>query len=386
MDVKLFAAMFSDRHFTDCKKMKYKYPDDIDEFLSLLAELFYKPLPLPDFDGGSLVFIPERSLADQNAFRLLMTPRTGAYGIKAAEDEIVASASIENIDFSRESVRSILNGYAPKDEQENRILGVKRGLDFIADPANKITEENLFRLYDMTVGEFLPAGDRPRGGDFYRDDKVFIVGDRIEHSGLDHKKVPAYMRALIDFINADDGINDLVKAAIVHFYIAYVHPYFDGNGRMARLLHLWYLIRRGFRSALFIPFSSGIDKSRKAYYDAFTAVEENKKYSGVTDVTPFIIYFAENVYDKIAGASPAQDTLSAYGSALRAGKITKKEDELWRFVLSRYGTDEFSTKQLEKDFGSAAYATIRGFVMKFTELGLLDSVRYGQRVRYKAAG
>ena len=52
-------------------------------------------------------------------------------------------------------------------------------------------------------------------------------------------------------------------------------------------------------------------------------------------------------------------------------------------MLSFYGTEEFSTKQLEKDFGDAAYATIRGFVLKFEDLGLLSSVKYGPRVKYK---
>lgn len=71
------------------------------------------------------------------------------------------------------------------------------------------------------------------------------------------------MKVLIEFINTDDGINDLVKAAIVHFYFAYVHPYFDGNGRTARLMHLWFLIQKGYQSVLFIPFSGLIEKAAK---------------------------------------------------------------------------------------------------------------------------
>ena len=64
-------------------------------------------------------------------------------------------------------------------------------------------------------------------------------------------------------------------------------------------------------------------------------------------------------------------------------KVTEKETKLWKFVLSNYGTEEFSTKQLEKDFGDAAYATIRGFVLKFEKLGLFCSVKYGTRFKYK---
>lgn len=77
------------------------------------------------------------------------------------------------------------------------------------------------------------------------------------------------------------------------------------------------------------------------------------------------------------------ETLTAYDDAVKDGKITEKETKLWKFVLSYYGTQDFSTKQLEKDFGDAAYATIRGFVLKFEDLGLLSSVKYGPRVKYK---
>ena len=158
---------------------------------------------------------------------------------------------------------------------------------------------------------------------------------------------------------------------------------FDGNCIIARLVHLWFLIQKGYRSALFIPFSSWIEKSRKAYYDAYTVIEENRKLSGKIDVTPFILYFTNNVYNKMNEGSAAVETLTVYDDAVKDGKITEKETQLWKFVLSAYGTGEFSTKRLEKDFGDAAYATIRGFVLKFEHLGLLSSVKYGPRVKYK---
>ena len=383
MDIKIFTKMLKDKHFTNYEKMKYIYGKDFNDFLKTLDDLYYKELPLCDFEDNNIVFIENHASVNQNTVKLLLQSQDKHYGIKAAEDEIVATSAIESIDFSRDSVRKILKGYAPKDEQESRILGVKNGLEFIADTSNKITEENLYKLYMMTVGDFLDGEDRLAEGNFYRHDTVYVVSDRVEHSGLDCKRVPEFMRSLIEFANNDDDINDLIKAAIIHFYIAFVHPYFDGNGRMARLVHLWFLIQKGYQSALFISFSSRIEKSRKAYYDAFTAVEQNKKYSGKIDVTPFVLYFINNVYNKMTDETTITETLTVYDNAVKDGKIPEKETKLWKFVLSFYGTEEFSTKQLEKDFGNAAYATIRGFVLKFEDLGLLSSVKYGPRVKYK---
>ena len=76
----------------------------------------------------------------------------------------------------------------------------------------------------------------------------------------------------------------------------------------------------------------------------------------------------------------AVQMVDVFQSALSHGQVTEKETLLWELVLSAYGDAEFSTKQLEKDFGNAADATIRSFVLKFKKLGLLKSTQYGNRV------
>ena len=90
-------------------------------------------------------------------------------------------------------------------------------------------------------------------------------------------------------------------------------------------------------------------------------------------------------YSKFADIPDSRDMAGAFKSALDSGKITQKENDLWHFVLTTYGNNGFSTKELERDFRNAAYATIRGFVMKFTELGLLTERVYGNRKKYMAS-
>ena len=318
-----------------------------------------------------------------SAAKVLLTPQnnTQLYGVKAME-EIVSTFTIEQVDFTRDSVRKILSGLAPTDESESRIFGMKKGLEFISDPANQITEETIHQLYEMAIGAYLPEEDWLLPGHFYRHDSVYVVGAKVEHTGLLWQALPERMGELVAFIREDSEINDLLKAALVHFYIAYLHPYFDGNDRMARLMHLWYLVQQGYSSALFVPLSEYINKSRKGYYDAYTLVEENATISGMLDATPFLAYFIKNAYHKLNGVLPTAQTTEAFQTALSHGQVTEKEKALWEFVLSAYGDAEFSTKQLEKDFGNAAYATIRSFVLKFEKLGLLKSTQYGNRVKY----
>lgn len=382
MNISKFSIMLNDKHFCNLKKLKYKYSADFDEFLSLYKEMYLKSVNLSDFNGEN-VFFSDFSNVSLKSIKLLLKEQNGIYGIKSAEEEIACSSAIENIDFSRDSIRNILKGYAPKDEMENRILGQKKGLEFISDPKNKITEENLYKLYMITVGEFIDEENELKNGSFYRDDSVFIVSDKLEHSGLEHSLLPLYMKKLIEFINENNIQDDLIKASVIHFYFAYLHPYFDGNGRMARLLHLWFLIQEGYKTTLFVPFSSFIQKNKSGYYNAFTLIEENYKISGVIDVTPFIKYFTDNVYNKLPESEITENIFESYKEHLSKGEVTQKETELWAFVLSCYGLEEFSTKQLEKDFSDVAYATIRKFVLKFEKWGLLSSRKLGNRVKYK---
>lgn len=299
MDASVFAKMLSDPGRLDLKKMWYKYgQDNLQEFLALHKQYFYQKLPLHDFDGNSMVCLDNAVQIPLPAARVLLTPQQSArlYGTRAMEEEILSTFRIEQIDTRRESVRRILSGQAPGDDEEHRIYGMKQGLEFIADRSHAITEENLFRLYQMTIGDFLPEGDRLLPGYWYRHDGVTVIDSKAEHTGLPWQKLPAYMKELTAFAAEKAAQNDLSKAAILHFGLAYLHPYFDGNGRMARLLHLWYLVQQGYSSALFVPMSRFVEESCARYYKAYTRVEQ---ISGVLDVTPFLVYFAESVYYRL---------------------------------------------------------------------------------------
>lgn len=387
MDGAKFAKMLSDKHLFELDRMEYKYSvSSVKEFIGLLRQNLAQPLPLADFSSDELFYLPNLAQISTNGMKqLLSVPASNqSFGLQAMTEEIHATFQIESIRSSRNSIRHILNGYAPRNEEESRIYGMKRGLDFIADRQNAITEENLHQLYQISSGDYLPDEDRLLPDHFYRHDHVYVVGGEESREGLPAQQLPDAMKRLVDFTNAKDGINELHKAAILHFAFAYYHPYFDGNGRTARLLHLWYLVQQGYPAALFTPFSRYIAESKAAYYKAYDRVEKNALISGYTDVTPFLSYFCNEIYNRLqVDAAPPQADLQVYQTALANGKITEKERLLWEDVLSAYGTEEFTTKQLEKDFRNAAYATIRTFVMKFHEMGLLAARKAGNRVYYK---
>lgn len=386
MDAMFFLKMIEDKNFTNLKKMQYKYSkESVQEMLELLKVNRYMLFPMRDFKGEPVIYLDELARISPKYAKLLLAHQTEAepFGIGAMEEEIFSTLEIENINTSRESIRKVLAGYAPRDESEERIYGMKKGLEFISDYHNEINEENLYKLYMMAVGNYVDSENRLPAGSVYRDDAVYVVGGKVTHEGLPWELLPKYMGAFMDFINVETDIDDLAKAAIIHFYMAYLHPYFDGNGRMARLLQMWYLVQRGYAATMFVSLSALIRNSRSGYYKAYQQIEENAQISGCIDVTPFVLYFAENVYAHLEDSLPTQFVLDEFANALLTGGITEKEHALWNFVLNHYGKNEFSTKQLERDFENAAYATIRSFVQKFERLGLLACRNYSNRPKYR---
>ena len=389
MDALQLVKMVEDKSFTDLKRMQYKYPkEDVREMLEILARGAYGLSPLKDFKGREMIYLDNIARISSKCSKILLSHSDGAFvcssgAVGAAEEEIYYSLEIENIDTSRESVRRILAGYAPEDASEERIYGMKQGMQFISDYHNEINEENLYKLYRMTIGNYLEPENRLPDGSFYRNDAVYVIGGKKTHKGLDSKLLPDYMKALMIFINTESDIDDLAKAAIIHFYIAYIHPYFDGNGRIARLVQLWYLVQRGYPSAMLVSFSALIMESRQLYYKAYTLIEQNAEISGIVDVTPFVLYFAQNVYNRLSQAMPGQYTMDEFANALLRGDVTEKEHDLWDYVRNRYNGQWFSTKELEKDYGKAAYGTIRTFVQKFNAMGLMECRNYSNRPKYR---
>ncbi|WP_242885784.1 hypothetical protein [Faecalibacterium sp. BCRC 81149] len=219
MDGAQFAKMLSDKHLFELNRMEYKYSTvSVKEFAELLRQNFAQPLPLTDFSGNKLFYLPNLAQISTNGMKqLLSVPVSGQnFGLSAMTEEIYATFQIESIRSTRSSIRYILDGYAPRDEQEARIYGMKRGLEFIANRQNRITEENLHHLYQISTGDYLPDEDRLLPNHFYRHGEVFIVGGEEPRPGLPAERLPGAMKCLVDFANANDGINELHKAAILH--------------------------------------------------------------------------------------------------------------------------------------------------------------------------
>ncbi|MBL7698948.1 MAG: Fic family protein, partial [Chitinophagaceae bacterium] len=117
---------------------------------------------------------------------------------------------------------------------------------------------------------------------------VDVSNGEVIHIPPDVGSLPVLLPQLFDFFNDDAGgifIHPVVKACIIHFMIGYIHPFVDGNGRTARALFYWFLIKKGYWLTEFLSISKIILRSKGQYARAFqyTEIDQN-------DMTYFIAY------------------------------------------------------------------------------------------------
>lgn len=314
MELKTFAEMFKDRNALDFTKLKSAFGEiNLAEYLDTLYESFYYKLPLLDLKDRPVVVLPAKiNIPSRRMKTLALFYSKEASGIRVVEDEMIHALLLEQTVSSRECVRRTLNSKVPVDEHEKMVSAFKRGLDFISVTANKITEENLCRLYRLLVSDFLAQEDEMFPEIRYRHTIAAVAADMksnedaeimpaaqaqgIQCQGIDPEKLPGYMAMLMDYVQIDDGLDPLVKSIVIYYYYAYLKPYFKGNNIMAGLLQLWYLIQIGYTTALNIPLFTLINESKADYDQADSLIKENYRAAKIMDLTPFVRYFLDNVF------------------------------------------------------------------------------------------
>jgi Fic family protein len=152
-----------------------------------------------------------------------------------------------------------------------------------------LTKALVFEIHRMVTDQTL--SDPSSAGRFRRVDEPIIVGD--EYGEVLHQPPPAdqleeRMAAMCNFANAErsrEFIHPAIRSILLHFWLAYDHPFVDGNGRTARALFYWSMLRHGFWLFEFISISRIILSGPARYGRAFLYTETDQN-----DLTYFIIY------------------------------------------------------------------------------------------------
>jgi Fic family protein len=182
-------------------------------------------------------------------------------------------------------IQQICSGVPLSDKNDIIIKNMKTAIDFINNERPQFNKENLYKIYCMLSDNCLDDEDKLKAGNYYRDGDVTIGG----FDGAPVDKIDECMNSLFNFINSPSipHTYDILIPFICHYYILYVHPYFDYNGRTARMVAYWLSVILNV-SEVPVFTSEAINENKNRYYKAIT----NTRITG-NDLTYFLGYIME---------------------------------------------------------------------------------------------
>ncbi|MPZ68678.1 MAG: Fic family protein [Actinobacteria bacterium] len=268
----------------------------------------FRQLPLKDEGGQRFVFtMPDGALEalhfiDQHASgEIAMSEVVTAdhaaknrYLVNSFIEEAIRSSQLEGATTSRVVAKEMIrSGRPPKDRSEQMILNNFRALQFMHEEiGEELTPSLVLELQRILTEETLDNPDAAGRLQTPDDERVGVFDAR--DGSLVHKPPPAdqlpdRLSALCAFANGEDAVDGflhpVVRAILIHFWLAYDHPFEDGNGRTARALFYWSMKTQGYWLAEYLSISRILRQAPSKYSNSFVYTETDER-----DTTYFILY------------------------------------------------------------------------------------------------
>jgi Fic family protein len=224
------------------------------------------------------------------------------YLISSIMEEAIASSQIEGAVTTRKVAKEMLRqNQTPKDRSQQMILNNYQTIRYLSEiKFQDMTPELLCEIQSKITKNAL---DNPEYEGKFRDSNDVNIVDSIDgevvHTPPQAEELKDLVKILCDFFNEDvEGsfIHPIVKACILHFMIAYIHPFVDGNGRTARTIFYWYLLKKRYWLVEYLSISRIIAQSKNKYYRAFVYTETDDN-----DLTYFVHYQLHTLKQALEG-------------------------------------------------------------------------------------
>ena len=299
-----------------------------------------------------------------------------------------SSTSIEGNKLTLEQVAALSEDkeVIATEKAKKEVLNYLKALDSIPEYASKkaINAKLFLKVHEIvTIGTL---GDDKDCGVF-RNRQVF-VGRRIfdgtsfkeivEYMPPETKDIPRLVTEFLDWLNSDKikDINPVILAGVVHYEIARIHPFIDGNGRTARLMASLILYKSGFDHRRFFALDDYYDGNRSAYYTALKTAQANKG-----DITKWLEYFTDGVLYSI---SKVRDFITKMGLSPKIGEgerieLTQKQIKILERIKEK---DKVRNKDLRDMFGITRQAMLKE-ISKLIDAKLIELVGKGRNAYYK---
>jgi Fic family protein len=261
-------------------------------------------LPIPIHDNPAFVVadweianliesIGTNSAEAQRVLTMLPAVAQRYYLRQCLIEEIQMTNEIEGVQSTRKEIRVAMDADEGTAKQE-RFKGIaKKYALLFPDEKQQILLNScadIRSLYDDIVSKEVVDHEQP-DGEIFRRNKVFVMSktQQVRHEGvMPEAKIIAYMEQALRLLD-NPNISALVRIAIFHYYFGYIHPFYDGNGRVSRFISSMLLNKNHFPLLAF-DLAHTVKNNRNKYYDAFRN-SNNPLNKG--DITPFVIVFLE---------------------------------------------------------------------------------------------
>lgn len=275
------------------------------------------------------------------------------YLSNALMEESIFSSMIEGATTTRVKAKDMLRkGKKPNNKSEQMILNNYKTIQYISENKNEeITIHKLFEIHKLVTENTL---EEENCGVFRNTNDVLVMNQitgEIVHTPPSFKEIEGLMQSFCDFFNnnpKEEFIHPIVKASILHFLIGYIHPFVDGNGRTARALFYWYLLKNGYWLTEYLSISRVILKTKTQYEKAYIYSEIDEM-----NVSYFIHYQVkvltqafEDLKDYLSKKKKEENKLNKY---LKVSNINERQAQILYWIeedANRY----FSVKEIENVF------------------------------------
>ena len=209
--------------------------------------------------------------------------------ISSMMEESIASSQIEGAaTTTKEAKRMLRDNVDPKNRSERMILNNYRAMEFIrSNLQRELSPEFIRELHGIVTHDILKESEYE--GNFRKDNSIAIrdvLTGETYHEPVSHELIGPMIDSLCGFINDETNyIHPIVKGILIHFIVAYIHPFMDGNGRVSRSLFYWYTMKEGYSVMEYLSISKAIKEHKGGYEEAYQLSETDDN-----DVTYFLDY------------------------------------------------------------------------------------------------
>ena len=215
------------------------------------------------------------------------------YLVNSLMEEAIRSSQLEGATTSRRVAKELLTtGRAPKDRSELMIMNNYRALQFMRSIGDRLDAADVLQLHRILTEGTLDNPDA--AGRLQRPDEERVAVLDSSDGSLLHlpppaEDLPRRLEALCAFANAEESggtfVHPVLRAILLHFWLAYDHPFEDGNGRTARALFYWCLRTRGYWLVEYLSISKILRKAPARYMRSYLMTETDHG-----DTTYFLLY------------------------------------------------------------------------------------------------